>query len=169
MELPEVVERVRREEPLDLSWQSSNRNLSSNSMERTSDTTMDDLLSQTPTTLKWTPCQFQPNVSAQLSAHKKYRILTMEKKTHFEKNGVKFENGGWMKRITSLAWRDREETMWWRSWRPTPPQPIKTTGIVLIFFFFFFFGTTFVAGCFWVSKAKQGKNWKRRIIFQLYS
>ena len=39
----------------------------------------------------------------------------------------------------------------------------------LHFFFFFFFGTTFVAGCFCVSKAKQGKNWKLRIIFQLYS
>lgn len=41
--------------------------------------------------------------------------------------------------ITCLAWRDRQETMCWRSWRPTPPQPIKSNGIFFIFLLYFEF------------------------------
>jgi hypothetical protein len=30
--------------------------------------------------------------------------------------------------LTWLAWSGRQETMWRRRWRPTPPQPRSTTG-----------------------------------------
>ena len=55
MELPELPS-VSREEPFNLTWQTSVREVLSNSVVSTSDTTSNDLLSHTSTTRKCTPC-----------------------------------------------------------------------------------------------------------------
>lgn len=78
-----------------------------------------------------------PTKHVSSAQHIKIKNFDNEKKKNpFWKMGwnLRMEDG-W-KRMTSWAWRYREETMWWRSCRPTPPQPIRTTGIVFIFFFF---------------------------------
>lgn len=169
--IPEPL-RVNREEPSNLTRQTSNKISSPNSILNTSDATTKDLLSQTPTTLKWIPChpkcknplRMLERLISNISHHKNHHsqvtttsIIIKCKNlpttyTGIYEKGPNFEsktNQKWMHCIrkiakmrekeclgwgsTSLAWSDRHDTICWRSWRPTPPQPIRIKGMFFIF------------------------------------
>lgn len=177
--IPEPL-RVNKEEPSNFTRQTRNKISSPNSIPNTSDATTKDLLSQTPTTLKWIPCHTnaKPLRMALYSSawfliifKNKIKIkslltttsiiiqkcknlprtcteiyekgsnfnsktiqkwmLWIKNRANLKKKFVHIKNNVWGS--TSLAWSDRQETICWRSWRPTPPQPIRIKGIFFIF------------------------------------
>lgn len=95
-----------RGEPADLAAQRSARSASSKPLEWRSSATSREELSATPSTRMATP----------------YTSMGDES-TESERKGT-----GQTRRGTWLAWSGRQETMWRRRWRPTPPQPRRTTG-----------------------------------------